>query len=144
MIIYNDEYRWEGWGGKLRLGHGKCRLCIFDLRHAADRSIVRLKPYLVVAADIPGSPTNIRNYGGHIATGVVEKFKIPPNRMIWVEYYPEQRFGANKEKVIPERFDETEFHWMDKKAIQPKWKPLKEPLLSQLKTLIQDHQIKFP
>ena len=128
----------------MRLGHGKCRLCIFDLRQAGGLSIVHLRPYLVVAADIDDSPTNIRNYGGHIATGVVEKFGIHPNRMVWVEHYPEQRFGPKKEKRIPERFDETEFKWMGKKAIQPKWKPLKDPLLSQLKKLIHDHQIKLP
>ena len=143
MIVFNDTYHWEGWGGKMRLGHGKCRLCIFDLRKA-DTSVVHLKPYLVVVTDVHDSPTSIRNYGGHIATGVVERFQIHPNRMVWVEYYPEQYYGPQKEKTIPERFDETEFHWMDKKAIQPRWKPLKEPLLGILKTLIRDHQVNLP
>ena len=141
MIIYDGEYHWEGWGGKLRLGHGKCRLVIVDLPRSD--GTVRLKSHVVVTVDLSDSPTRIRNYGGHIATGVVAKFNIHPRRMIWVEYYPEERFGIANEKIIPERFDETEFEWVGAKALQPRWKPLAEPLLGQLKQLLADHHIRL-
>ena len=34
MLIVDDVFAWEGWGGRLRLEAGKCRLKIFDLRKA--------------------------------------------------------------------------------------------------------------
>ena len=32
MLIYDDIFAWEGWGGELRLASGECRLRIIDLK----------------------------------------------------------------------------------------------------------------
>ena len=31
MIVYDDIFEWEGWGGRLKLANGRCRLRIYDL-----------------------------------------------------------------------------------------------------------------
>jgi hypothetical protein len=142
MLIHHGEYHWEGWGGKLRLGHGKCRLSLFDLNRESP-GILHLKSHMAVVSDLPDSPASVKNYTGHIATGVIEKFNIEPSRLIWVEYYPEKRFGINRQMVIPERFDDTEFTWIDNKALHPKWKPLKEAYLLILKNLMARYAIEL-
>lgn len=142
MLIYHDEYHWEGWGGKLRLGHGKCKLSLFDLNRESS-GVLHLKSHMGVVSDLSDSPASVKNYTGHIATGVIEKFNIEPSRLIWVEYYPEKRFGVNLQMVIPERFDEAEFTWMDNKALHPKWKPLKEAYLTILKNSIARNAIEL-
>ncbi|MBU4317871.1 MAG: hypothetical protein KKF30_11445 [Proteobacteria bacterium] len=135
MLIYHGEYHWEGWGGKLRLGHGKCRLSVFDLSKEFS-GILHFKSHMAIVSDLADSPTSVKNYTGHIATGVTEKYQIEPSRLIWVEYYPEKRFGIQKQMVIPERFDETEFTWIHGKAIHPGWKPLKKAYLDILEHLM--------
>jgi len=54
MLIYDDIFRWDGWGGKLRLASGKCQLRIFDLADEEQAGIKILKSVIVVAADIGG------------------------------------------------------------------------------------------
>jgi hypothetical protein len=142
MLIYYGDYHWEGWGGKLRLGHGKCRLSIFDLNREFS-GILHLKSFMAVVSDLADSPTTVKNNTGHIATGVIAKFHIEPSRLIWIEYYPEKRFGLNKQMVIPERFDETEFTWIDNRAIHPRWKPLKEAYLEILRNLVLKYDIEL-
>ena len=39
MLIYDDIYSWEGWGGMLRLASGKCRLRIFDLKKGNEKRL---------------------------------------------------------------------------------------------------------
>jgi hypothetical protein len=135
MLIYDDVYRWEGWGGKLRLGHGKCRLRIFDLRKGNQTTLVaHLKPFAIVVSDVPGSNTKVKNWGGHIVTGVIHDFDISRHQMLWIEYHPGRTYGMRNEKVIPEKYELVEFTWLDSKAINPKWKPLESPLLDIIKT----------
>jgi hypothetical protein len=40
--------------------------------------------------------------------------------------------------VIPEKFDAVEFIWHEGKAIQPKWRTLKPPLLDEIRNLTRD------
>lgn len=136
MLIYDDIYSWEGWGGALRLGHGRCRLRIFDLRRGAAKRVAYLRPVIVVVTDVPESKTTIRNYGGHIATRVVQDFDFEPNRVLWVEYYPAVRYGIRGEKVIPERYDTVSFAWHREKAMHPQWRPLKPPMLDLVRELM--------
>jgi len=136
MLIYDGVNTWEGWGGKLRLGHGKCRLRIYDLNKEKSSGLTHIRPIVVVVSDLPNSNVSVQVYSSHIATGVTKKFSIDPNRMIWVEYYPEIQYGVNKERSIPERFDEVEFTWIGDKAIRPKWCPLESPMLDIIKRLV--------
>ncbi len=138
MIIYDDIYSWEGWGGALRLGSGKCRLRIFDLNRDSSKGLAHLKSIIVVVADVSKGDVSVKSCAPHIATVVTGEFGIDPHRMIWVEYYPESRYGAGGAKVIPEKYEAVEFTWHEDKAINPRWSELKPPMDEVVKKLIKE------
>ena len=137
MLIYDDIYSWEGWGGALRLASGKCRLRIFDLKDNDTNSLAHLRPIIVIASDVPESKMSVRACSGHIATSVAESFNIQPNRMLFVEYYPAVTYGENDKHRIPERFDAVHFTWHEGKALHPKWRPLQPKMRDLIKTLME-------
>jgi hypothetical protein len=137
--IYDDIFIWEGWGGMLRLASGRCRLRIFDLsQDPAGRGLTHLKPIIVLVTDVPESRMTVRSCAGHIATQVTQKFDIHPHRMVYVEYYPAVRYGAQEERFIPERYDGVEFVWVEGKAIRPVWRPLPPPIREVVKNAAED------
>lgn len=136
MLIHDDIFSWSGWGGRLKLGSGRCRLQIYDLKEGDKKGLMHLRPVVVVISDVSGSNMSVKSCTSHIATLVAKEFKIDPHRMLWIEYYPENRYGVDEIKVIPERFDAVEFTWHEDKAIQPKWRALKPPLLDEIRKLI--------
>ena len=133
MLIHDDIFSWEGFGGKLRLGSGKCRLRVFDLSKREKKGLSHLKPIIVVVSDIPESRMSVRSCAGHIATSVTQAFHIDPHRMVFVEYYPSVTYGQKNDHHIAERYDVVEFVWHDDKAMHPKWRALKPPLLDVVK-----------
>ena len=137
MLIYDDIYHWKGFGGKLRLARGSCRLLIFDQRGEKSKDLLLMRPTIVIVSDVPGNKMSIRSCAGHIATMVTTEFAINPHRMMWIEYYPEQKYGRKEDRTIPEKYDAVEFSWKGDKAIEPKWRPLKPPLLEQVMELMQ-------
>ncbi len=138
MLIYDDIFIWDGWGGKLRLASGKCHLRIFDLAHEEQDGIKILKSVIVVVSDIGGQKMSVRSCGGHIATMVVKRFDIDPNRMVWIEYYPASEYGKeDKVNIVPERYDIAEFTWDEGKAFQPVWRLLRQPMLDLVKDLME-------
>jgi len=143
MLIHDSIFSWEGWGGKLRLASGQCRLRIYDRSKGTANEISYLRPYVVIVSDIPGAKmTNkmtIRSCAGHIATKVTQKFNIDPMRMLWIEYYPFITYGANAEHTIPEQYVAVDFAWYKNKAINPRWRQLKPPILDIIKDLISQH-----
>jgi len=80
---------------------------------------------------------SIRSCASHIATLVTEQFKIKPNRMLFVEYYPVTTYGVDEKKVIPEKFDAIEFQWFGDKAMHPTWRTLQSPMLDVVRELIE-------
>jgi hypothetical protein len=138
MLIYDDIYAWSGWGGKLKLGSGKCRLRIYDLKKGSHRGLMHLRPIIVVVSDVEDSKISVRSCSSHIATLVTKTFNIDPLRMLWVEYSPEHKYGAGDTHFIPEKLDAVEFSWHGDKAIQPKYRPLMPSLLDEIKKLIQE------
>jgi hypothetical protein len=136
MMIHDDIFRWEGWGGKLRLGSGMCRLRIFDLREGDAKALSHLRPIIVVVADIPESPMSIRSCSGHIITSVTRQFSIDPSRMIYIEYYASKTYGENDEHQIPERFEIVEFSWHEGRAFNAKYRALNPPLRETVMRLI--------
>ena len=137
MLTYDNVYSWAGWGGKLRLGNGKCRLRIFDLRKdETAKGVSFLKPIIVVITDVPDGKMTIRSCTSHIATCVANDFNIDPSRMLWIEYYPQTTYGQEGERVISERLEAVEFEWRNDKAIRPKWRPLQPQLLEAVKNLV--------
>ena len=137
MLIYNDIFHFKGFGGKLRLASGTCRLRIFDQRKQESGGLVLLRPMIVIVSDIPGNDMSIRSSAGHIATMVTKEFAIKPQRMIWIEHYPAQEYGGGEVRTIPEKYDAVEFSWKENKAMEPKWRTLRPPILDLVKKLMK-------
>ncbi|WP_435549353.1 hypothetical protein [Desulfobacterium sp. N47] len=133
MLIHDTIYFWKGWGGKLNLASGMCKLRIYDLTKAAEKGVATLRPIIVVVSDMPESKMSVRSCAGHIATMVTKDFHIDPHRMLWIEHYPLKYYGERNERIIPEIFEAVEFEWNDDRAIKPKWRILKPPLLDEIK-----------
>jgi hypothetical protein len=138
MLIHDSSFAWEGWGGKLRLGSGKCRLRIFDTRKAGGAGLTYLRPLVVVVTDLPDSPLSVKSCTSHVATKVSQRFHLDPQRMLWVEYYPAETYGMQGARLMPERFEAVDFTWLEGKAIYPKWRPLVPPLLDLVRDLVQE------
>jgi len=136
LLIYDDIFAWEGWGGELRLASGECNLRIFDLKKGRAETVAHLRPFIVIVSDIPQSPMSVRSCSGHIATHVAQRFKIHPQRMLFIEYYPETAYGDRQQHIIAEKYDAVEFTWIDGRAIAPKWRTLKPPMLDMIKKLV--------
>ena len=137
MLIYDDIYSWEGWGGTLRLASGKCRLRIFDLKDKGRAGLSHLRPIIVIASDVSDSRMSVRSCCGHIATCITAEFNIKPHRMMFIEYYPQTVYGEQREHIIEEKYDVVDFNWVQDKAIEPKWRTLKSPLLDVIKNLVE-------
>ncbi len=136
MLIYDDIYHWKGWGGKLSLASGSCRLRIFDQKKGESKDLVLMRPVIVIVSDVPGNDMSVRSCAGHIATTVIKDFGINPQRMLWVEYYPESDYGREVVRTVPEKYDSVEFTWKGDRAIEPKWRPLKPPILDEVISLL--------
>ncbi|MFP4193394.1 MAG: hypothetical protein ACOCQI_05345 [Desulfosalsimonas sp.] len=137
MLIHDDIYTWEGWGGRLRLASGKCHLRIFDRRKGADSLVTILRPMVVVVSDVSGSKMSVRSCAGHIATCVTRDFDIDPHRMLYVEYYPTVRYGMQNEHEIPEQYVAVDFNWNEGRALNPSWRPLQPPVIDVVKSLME-------
>ena len=136
MLIYDDDFEWQGFGGQLKLGSGKCRLRIYDLSDEHSGRLAHLKPVIVIARDHPDSPMSVRSCSSHIATLVSSNFNIPSKRMQFVEYAEAKTYGPDDQKVIPEKFMAIDFTWNDNKAMHARIGPVGAPLLDRLKELL--------
>lgn len=136
MLIYDDIFNWKGFGGKLKLASGKCRLKIYDLSKDQADGLVLLKPIVVVAMDHPESKMSVRSCSSHIATMVSQQFRVAPGRMQFVEYYPQKTYGKDGKKLIPEMFEAVDFSWKDNLAMHPRLRPPSPPLLKRLLELL--------
>ena len=135
MLIHDSIYPWEGWGGKLKLASGKCRLRIFDRRKSGE-PVTILRPYVVVVSDVAESKMSIRSCAGHIATKIVHEFNISPQRMMYVEFYPAIRYGRQNEYQIAEQYVAVDFTWKENRALHPKWRQLNSPIFDVVKNLM--------
>lgn len=137
MMVYDDIFSWEGWGGQLRLASGECRLRIFDLQKENADGPAYLRPIIVIVSDIPESRMSVRSCTGHIATNVARQFTIEPDRMLYIEFYPETAYGEHNEHIIPEKYDVVEFTWHEGRAIEPRWRTLNPPMLDVIKEIVE-------
>ena len=138
MLIYKDIFSWKGFGGKLRLGSGQCRLRIYDLTKKTKEGLAHLRPIIVIVSDVPASGMSVRSCAGHIATNIADRFNIKPSRIFYVEYYPAIEYGEIKQKKIPERYEAVNFTWHDNKALNSTWSLLRPPMLDSIKTLLSE------
>lgn len=128
-IIYDGIHEWEGWGGTFRLGSGKCHLRLFNLKSNAAKGLIPLKSTVAIVSDLPDSPLSVRSCASHIASSIAEKFNIDIRRIMYVEYYPESRYGPHKERTLPARYDVADFTWYKKNAPGVKWHSLNADML---------------
>ncbi len=138
MLIHDDTFFWDGFGGRLRLSSGKCKLRIFDMTLDQNKRLTVLRPIIVIVTDIAGQKVSIRSCAGHIATLVTKQFDINHGRMLWIEHFPTSIYGAKKTHTIPERFDIVEFVWHEGRALHPRWRQVNPPMLQTIKKLIQE------
>lgn len=142
MIVFDDIFEWEGWGGHLKLARGRCHLRIYDLNRIKDTEVLHLRPMVVVASDLPRKgmqkgEISVRSAAGHIATVVSRKFNIAPPRMQFVEYTPCETYGKNEEYVIAAALDAVEFSWQDGLALFPRIEPLEPSLKNIIMSLVE-------
>lgn len=141
MLIHDDIFSWEGFGGLLDLASGKCRLRIFDLTQLDKTNVMHIKPMVVIVSDLPGDEAHlksmsVRSCTSHIATCMVRDFDIDPHRMVYLEYYPPSTYGDKQQHHIQAKFDVVDFVWHGRKALHPKWRVLSPPLLDVVTDLI--------
>jgi hypothetical protein len=141
MLIYDGIYVWEGWGGKLRLASGECHLRIFNLEDQGIKKVAHLRPIIVVVRDVPSSRMSVRSVAGHIATKVSQDFQVDPQRMLYLEHYPQTSYGERRQHVIAEKYDMVEFRWLEGKALEPKWRSLNPSMLKIVKQIVRDSSI---
>ena len=136
MRIYDDIFDWDGWGGVMRLGSGRCHLQIYDLQKAKGGSLTYLKPIILLLRDLPKKRINdmsVRSSIGNIATLAMQRFKLEPQRCLLVLYSPGCVYGPENDRVIPEKFETVDFDWNEHRALNPHWRPLTGPLCKWLK-----------
>jgi len=136
MLVHDGIYAWEGFGGKLRLASGRCRLRIYDLTRDAAGGPAHLRPLIVIVSDVPESRMSVRSCAGHIATSVARDFKIDPHRMMYIEHVPASVYGEHQERIIPEKYEAVDFNWTEGGAIQPKWRTLQPPLVDVIRQMV--------
>jgi hypothetical protein len=90
-------------------GAAGCACLTFPKMRTA--GVPHLKPIIAVVSDLPGDrlpamkKVSVRACISHVATTIAHRFKIDPNRMVLIEYYPRETYGQKSEKVIPEKYD---------------------------------------
>jgi hypothetical protein len=136
MLIHDGLYAWEGFGGKLKLSSGRCRLRLYDLSRDPSGGSAYLRPFIAIVCDVPESRMSVRSCAGHVATSVAREFKIDPQRMLYIEYYPESIYGEHRERRIPEKYEAVDFTWTEGGAIQPRWRSLQPPLLDAIRRIL--------
>jgi len=139
MLIFDDVFSWEGFGGRLKLAHGCCWLRIYDLDLGSAAKLAHLKSKVVVAWDHPESRLSVRSISGHIATHVARIFEIDPQRMQFVEYHPEVVYGRRPPRVIPHSFEAVDFVWKNQMALHPTLRPVEPSLLKRLHAWFDQH-----
>jgi hypothetical protein len=126
----------------LKLASGQCRLRLYDLTRDPHGAAAILRPFIAVVSDVPESRMSVRSCAGHVATSVSRDFKIDPQRMLYIEYYPESVYGERRDRVIFEKYEAVDFNWTEGGAIQPRWRTLKPPLLDAIQRLLHGKHCK--
>jgi hypothetical protein len=137
MLIHDGIYSWEGFGGRLKLASGRCRLRLYDLSREPSGGMAHLWPFIAVVSDVPESRMSVRSCAGHVATSVARDFRLDAQRMLYIEYYPESIYGEHGERRIPERYEAVDFNWTEGGAIRPRWRTLPPPLLDALRRVME-------
>lgn len=108
--IFEGKYQYKGY-----TFHKFLSECYLEIYQDEDGSCV------VIATELQDNPgTSVTNAAGAIATQVVSEFGINPEKLTWIEHYPDRDYGGRK--TIPEDFDLVTFTRSGNELRYPKWK----------------------
>lgn len=104
---------------------------IFDLKGFLGlKNSYRLKIFrtpekdVVIATELRDDPEkSTSNTADKLATQVIDKFEINPERLLWIEHYPTLILDSSVKK---ERFDTVKLQWNGKKFSNPEWKNIQK------------------
>jgi len=82
---------------------------------------------LVVATereDDAGSGMSISNGAAILATIVMQKYRLGPGDIFWIEHYPEKQMGGQRIYRMAEIYHRVTFDFKGNQLTSPKWEPL--------------------
>ena len=78
---------------------------------------------VVVATEVSDNEgTSMTNMAEELATMVCKAFDVKPDRLVWIEHYPER--PISKRESFKESFDLVNFTRNDDQFLSPRWSPL--------------------
>lgn len=81
---------------------------------------------VVIATELPDNPgMRLTNAAEEVAGAVCQDFGLDPERLVWIEHYPERLAGDNYgHQSEPATFDAVTFTWDGQQFSNPQWRPL--------------------
>lgn len=81
---------------------------------------------VVIATELPDNPgMSITNAAEEVAAAVCRDFGLEPERLVWIEHYPERLTGDNYgHRTEPASFDAVTFTWDGQQFSDPQWRRL--------------------
>lgn len=104
--VFDTIFEYQGsWGRPAR-----CRLRLYRLANGMT---------VAIASELPDNPgVSITNFAAELATGVRRQFIEPGQGLLWVEHYPRQESGLDRET-----YDRVLLRWDGRAYRDPQWKP---------------------
>ncbi|GBC62406.1 hypothetical protein DENIS_3378 [Desulfonema ishimotonii] len=99
----------------------------FSSRCDLDVYMIRERTAIAVATERENdaaSGMSISNGADILATIVMQKYRLGPNGVIWIEHYPEKRMGKNSIYKMDEIYQRVRFGLKGNRFISPQWEKL--------------------
>ena len=71
-----------------------------------------------------GSGMSISNGAAIIATIIMQKYRLGPNDIFWIEHYPEKQLGGQRVYRMAEVYHRVTFEFRGNRLMTPKWESL--------------------
>ena len=89
--------------------------CDLEIFMWGDRTVV----VATEREDDPGSGLSISNGADTLATIVMQKYRLDPDTMTWIEHYPEKKMGPIYR--MGETYDLVRFRFKGNRFVSPTW-----------------------
>ena len=88
---------------------------------------------LVIATELASNPgKSITNAAETIATDVVKRWQLDPNKTRFIEHYTSESYEGEDKEKFKEDYKEVRFTWSGQQADDPKWRKLSPKELATL------------